>query len=82
MEAKDSFIAFHKWIAIGKDISKAGSVKNALGYLFGPPGWSHDGSRKTTRQLRAKAATHENQVPNHESPVGTSYSSPLKTQSR
>ncbi len=45
-------IAFHEWAAIGRDVSRAGSVRNALGYIFGPPGWSHDGSRQTTRQLR------------------------------
>jgi len=45
-------IAFHEWAAIVRDVSRAGSVRNALGYIFGPPGWSHDGSRKTTRQLR------------------------------
>lgn len=62
-------IAFHEWISIGKDVWKAGSVKNALGYLFGPPGWSHDGSRKTTRQLRAEATapltkdTHQSHIP-------------------
>ncbi|MBC7570213.1 MAG: sterol desaturase family protein [Spirosoma sp.] len=45
-------IAFHEWAAIGRDVSRAGSVRNAFGYIFGPPGWSHDGSRQTTRQLR------------------------------
>lgn len=45
-------IAFHEWIAIGQDIRKAGSLRTALGYIFGPPGWSHDGSRRTTKQLR------------------------------
>ncbi len=47
-------IAFHEWQAIARDLRRAGSFRNALGYLFGPPGWSHDGSRKTTRQLRGK----------------------------
>ena len=47
-------IAFHEWTAIGRDVSRAGSLRNALGYIFGPPGWSHDGSRKTTKQLRGK----------------------------
>ena len=47
-------IAFHEWTAIGRDLRRAGSVRNAMGYLFGPPGWSHDGSRKTTKQLRGK----------------------------
>lgn len=45
-------IAFHEWTAIGRDVGRAGSLRHALGYLFGPPGWSHDGSRRTTRQLR------------------------------
>ena len=47
-------IAFHEWIAIFKDIKVSGSFKNALMYIFGPPGWSHDGSRKTTKQLRTE----------------------------
>lgn len=47
-------IAFHEWASIGQDIRRAGSFRVALGYIFGPPGWSHDGSRKTTRQLREK----------------------------
>ena len=47
-------IAFHEWASIGQDIRRAGSVRAALGYIFGPPGWSHDGSRKTTKQLREK----------------------------
>ncbi|GAB4031128.1 sterol desaturase family protein [Spirosoma jeollabukense] len=46
-------IAFHEWIAIGQDIRRADSFRAALGYIFGPPGWSHDGSRKTTKELRA-----------------------------
>ncbi|UFH51857.1 sterol desaturase family protein [Spirosoma sp. KNUC1025] len=45
-------IAFHEWSAIWRDLSQSGSLRNALGYVFGPPGWSHDGSRKTTKQLR------------------------------
>ncbi|GAB3336730.1 sterol desaturase family protein [Larkinella ripae] len=49
-------IAFHEWVAMGRDVTKAGSIKNAAKYLFGPPGWSHDGSRKTTRQLRGVAS--------------------------
>ena len=47
-------IAFHEWRAIARDLRRAGSWRNALGYLFGPPGWSHDGSRKTTKQLRGE----------------------------
>lgn len=45
-------IAFHEWADIARDVRRAPSWRARLGYLFGPPGWSHDGSRRTTRQLR------------------------------
>lgn len=45
-------IIFHEWQNIGKDISKKTSFTNKLKYLFMPPGWSHDGSSKTSAQLR------------------------------
>jgi sterol desaturase/sphingolipid hydroxylase (fatty acid hydroxylase superfamily) len=45
-------MVFHEWHAILKDLKKETSLKNKLLYVFGPPGWSHDGSRKTSRQLR------------------------------
>lgn len=46
-------IAFHEWADIARDVRRAPSWRARLGYLFGPPGWSHDGSRRTTAQLRA-----------------------------
>ena len=51
-------IALHEWADIARDLRQAPSLKAALGYLFGPPGWSHDGSRKTTRQLRREMRDH------------------------
>ncbi len=45
-------IAFHEWHDLWRDVRRPLPWKARLGYLFGPPGWSHDGSRKTTRQLR------------------------------
>ena len=45
-------IAFHEWANLSRDIARAGSIRNAAKYLINPPGWSHDGSSKTTRQLR------------------------------
>lgn len=46
-------IIFHEWKNIAKDLRRKDiSWKNKLGYLFGPPGWSHDGSRKTSDQMR------------------------------
>ena len=43
---------FHEWFSIGSDLKKPSSLKAKFMYIFGPPGWSHDGSRKTSRQLR------------------------------
>ncbi len=48
-------IAFHEWIAMFRDVAAAGSLRAALGYVLGPPGWSADGSRQTSAQLRAAA---------------------------
>jgi sterol desaturase/sphingolipid hydroxylase (fatty acid hydroxylase superfamily) len=48
-------IAFHEWRAIGNDVKNAHSAGDAFMYVFGPPGWSPDGSRKTSRQQRLEA---------------------------
>lgn len=45
-------IIFHEWISIAKDLSKTSSLKSKMMYILGPPGWSHDGSKKTSKQLR------------------------------
>jgi sterol desaturase/sphingolipid hydroxylase (fatty acid hydroxylase superfamily) len=45
-------IAFHEWSAIGRDVLRSRSLRDALGYVFGPPGWSPDGSTLTSRQMR------------------------------
>jgi sterol desaturase/sphingolipid hydroxylase (fatty acid hydroxylase superfamily) len=45
-------MVFHEWINIFKDLKKAPNLKSSFMYVFGPPGWSHDGSKKTSRQLR------------------------------
>lgn len=45
---------FHEWKNILADLKKESSFKAKLMYIFGPPGWSHDGSKKTARQLRAE----------------------------
>jgi sterol desaturase/sphingolipid hydroxylase (fatty acid hydroxylase superfamily) len=48
-------IGFHEWLAIGRDVRRAPTLRAKLGYMFAPPGWSHDGSTRTARQLqRAK----------------------------
>ncbi|WP_128543998.1 sterol desaturase family protein [Larkinella soli] len=50
-------IAFHEWADLWRDAWKAGSLRNGIMYVFGPPGWSHDGTRKTTRDLREEEKT-------------------------
>ena len=46
-------IVFHEWSNIAKDLSRKDiGRKEKWHYLFGPPGWSHDGSRHTSEQLR------------------------------
>ena len=46
-------MVFHEWKQMWQDIRQGGvSTRDKLMYVFGPPGWSHDGSRKTSAQLR------------------------------
>jgi sterol desaturase/sphingolipid hydroxylase (fatty acid hydroxylase superfamily) len=46
-------IITHEWVSIFKDVFRNDiSWKDRMKYLFGPPGWSHDGSRKTSEELR------------------------------
>jgi sterol desaturase/sphingolipid hydroxylase (fatty acid hydroxylase superfamily) len=45
-------IIFHEWQAIAQDMKKKIPFTNKLKYLFMPPGWSHDGTTKTAKELR------------------------------
>ncbi len=48
-------VAFHEWIALMRDALQPGiGLRARLGYAFGPPGYSHDGSRDTTQAIKAK----------------------------
>lgn len=53
---KPTTVVLHEWKAIWEDVRNAPTISAKLGYIFGPPGWSHDGSRKTSEQLRAELA--------------------------
>ena len=46
-------VAFHEWIGIAQDLVRA--PRHALGWLFGAPGWSPDGSRETSAMIKARA---------------------------
>jgi sterol desaturase/sphingolipid hydroxylase (fatty acid hydroxylase superfamily) len=52
----DSFnplvIGFHEFGAIGRDVARAPTLAAKLGYVFAPPGWSHDGSTQTATELQ------------------------------
>ncbi len=50
-----ALIAFKTWGELFKKALNSGSIKNGLHYFLKPPGWSHDGSSKTTAQLRKEA---------------------------
>jgi sterol desaturase/sphingolipid hydroxylase (fatty acid hydroxylase superfamily) len=50
---------FHEWVGIARDLVRA-PFGSKLGYLFGPPGWSHDGSRETSDIIRARWEANEN----------------------
>ena len=46
-------IVFHEWNQIIKDVfQKNITLKQRMLYLFGPPGYSHDGSRSTSNEMR------------------------------
>ena len=44
--------AFHEWRGIGRDLVRAKTWRERAGYVFGPPGWSPDGSRETSDAIR------------------------------
>lgn len=47
-------VAFHEWVGMFKDVfSSSLTLRQRLMYMIAPPGWSHDGSRKTSEDLKA-----------------------------
>ncbi|MBL7933645.1 MAG: sterol desaturase family protein [Bacteroidia bacterium] len=53
-------MVFHEWKNISHDVlHKKAPLKAKFMYVFGPPGWSHDGSTKTSRQLRQELKLKE-----------------------
>lgn len=51
-------LIFHEWRNIANDLNKSPRWTDRLKYVFGPPGWSHDGSTLTSDQLREKEAAN------------------------
>lgn len=52
-------IASHEFVSIARDVIRATRLRDALGFVFMPPGWSPDGSSLTANQLRAVQARGE-----------------------
>lgn len=47
-------VAFHEWVGIFRDVFRPGlSLRQRLLYALAPPGWSHDGSRETSDEIKA-----------------------------
>lgn len=45
-------IVFHAWIDLWNDLKKPSSFSTKFKYILMPPGWSPDGSTKTSKELR------------------------------
>lgn len=45
-------VAFKTWGQLFRKAWSSGSLKHGINYFIQPPGWSHDGSTKTVRQMR------------------------------
>ncbi len=52
-------IVFHPWKELINDIRQVADWGTKLKYFYKPPGWSHDGSTKTSEQLRAEKSSQK-----------------------
>jgi sterol desaturase/sphingolipid hydroxylase (fatty acid hydroxylase superfamily) len=48
-------VAFKTWAELVRKAIHSGSLRHGIQYFIKPPGWSHDGSSKTTRELIAES---------------------------
>ncbi|HRR08655.1 MAG TPA: sterol desaturase family protein [Rhodothermales bacterium] len=48
-------IALHEWQDLLTDVWNAPGWRAKIGYLFGPPGWKHDGTGITSEELRKRS---------------------------
>ncbi len=47
-------IAFHEWLAMGRDLIRVRSPREVAGLLLAPPGWRPDGPGETTDAIKAR----------------------------
>jgi sterol desaturase/sphingolipid hydroxylase (fatty acid hydroxylase superfamily) len=51
-------VAFHEWLSLFRDVCQPGlTLRQRLKYAFAPPGYSHDGSRDNSAEIKAKHLT-------------------------
>ena len=55
-------ILTHEYKNIWEDMKKSKQWKHKFMYVFGPPGWSHDGSTLTIKQIRNEQAKNVSKV--------------------
>jgi sterol desaturase/sphingolipid hydroxylase (fatty acid hydroxylase superfamily) len=56
------WVSFHEWIGIAKDVWNA-PWGSKFGYVWRPPGWSHDGSRDTSDSIRERWLAMRDKAP-------------------
>ena len=49
----------HEYVNIWNDMKRSKNWRHKFMYVFGPPGWSHDGSTKTVEQMRKELLMNE-----------------------
>jgi hypothetical protein len=59
-------VVFHEWRNILADLRRAPDFRTRLRYVFGPPGYSHDHSRMTSRQLKENSINLRPEYPENE----------------
>ena len=45
-------IASHEYISLWQDVCRSKKLSDKIKYLINPPGWSHDGENKTSKELQ------------------------------
>ena len=55
-------VAFKTWGELFSKAFSSRSIKHGINYFIQPPGWSHDGSSKTVRQMRRESTTTRERV--------------------
>lgn len=55
-------LVLHEWVAIAEDLKRKIPLREKLHYVFGPPGWSPDGSTQTSDELRAEELKQHSSV--------------------